>query len=194
MPLYPRLLALLLAIFTLSIEPLPARAEADILKRLAEPRTHAIMRHALAPGRTDPENFDLRDCATQRNLDDTGRAQAGVAGRMVRAAGVRVDHLWSSAYCRCLETAELMGLGPVEKRSMLNSFIVQRWRGTAQTEETQAALADLPPGETAFLVTHNVNAEALTGDRPISGEIQVVRVGQDGTVDLLGSVEVPFSD
>ncbi|MEO1532457.1 MAG: histidine phosphatase family protein [Pseudomonadota bacterium] len=189
-----RLVALAVAIMASSTTLTVAHAEADILARLAEPRTHAVMRHALAPGRTDPESFDLNDCSTQRNLDDTGRSQAGVAGRMVRAAGVTIDHLWSSAYCRCFETAELMGLGPVEKRSMLNSFIVQRWRGVGQTEETKAALAALPPEETAFLVTHNVNAEALTGDRPISGEIQVVRVSEDGTVELLGSVEVPFTD
>lgn len=192
MPQPLRLVALF--VFLLPLIAPASAVQADILERLSEPRTHAVMRHALAPGRTDPEDFDLRDCSTQRNLNDTGRSQAAVAGRMVRAAGVEIDHLWSSAYCRCLETARLMELGPVETRSMLSSFIVQRWRGTAQTEETQEALAALPAEETAFLVTHNVNAEALTGVRPISGEIQVVRVAEDGTVELLGSVKVPFSD
>jgi len=34
-----------------------------------------IMRHALAPGGGDPDNFDLNDCSTQRNLDSEGRQQ-----------------------------------------------------------------------------------------------------------------------
>ena len=35
-----------------------------------------LIRHALAPGFGDPQNFDLNDCSTQRNLDGEGREQA----------------------------------------------------------------------------------------------------------------------
>ena len=31
-----------------------------------------FMRHALAPGYGDPANFNILDCKTQRNLDQTG--------------------------------------------------------------------------------------------------------------------------
>ena len=80
------------------------KAGEAILERLGEPRTHAIMRHALAPGSGEPENFDLFDCATQRNLSADGIRQAGRAGDMVRAAGVGIDHVWSSMYCRNMDT------------------------------------------------------------------------------------------
>ncbi|MEM7527227.1 MAG: histidine phosphatase family protein [Pseudomonadota bacterium] len=172
--------------------PLLARADESVLALLAEPRTHAVMRHALAPGSSDPEDFDLNDCAKQRNLSDLGRAQARRAGDMMRRAGIRVDRLLTSQYCRCRETAEIMDIGPVVEEPILNSFSNQSWKGTGQTEALRALLAELPDGETAFLVTHNVNAEALTGDRPISGEIQVIRVDERGRVTLLGSVEVPL--
>ena len=36
----------------------------------------ALIRHALAPGFGDPENFSLDDPKTQRNLSAEGRAQA----------------------------------------------------------------------------------------------------------------------
>ena len=35
-----------------------------------------LMRHALAPGVGDPENFRVDDCSTQRNLNDQGRQDA----------------------------------------------------------------------------------------------------------------------
>ena len=35
-----------------------------------------FMRHALAPGNGDPENFKLDDCSTQRNLSKEGINQA----------------------------------------------------------------------------------------------------------------------
>ena len=35
-----------------------------------------FMRHALAPGFGDPEDFNVADCSTQRNLNEEGRAQA----------------------------------------------------------------------------------------------------------------------
>ncbi|GIR55125.1 MAG: hypothetical protein CM15mP62_25960 [Rhodospirillaceae bacterium] len=32
------------------------------------------MRHALAPGMGDPQNFDVNDCKTQRLLSEEGRS------------------------------------------------------------------------------------------------------------------------
>ena len=171
---------------------LPARADEALLARLAEPNTHAIMRHALAPGSGEPEGFDISRCETQRNLDEQGRRQARRAGDMLRAAGVQIDHVWSSRWCRCMDTAREMDIGEIERQPFLRSFSGRRYEGPGRTRDLRAALSALPPGETAFLVTHNVNAEALTGVRPISGEIQVIHVAPSGEVTLLGRVEVPI--
>ena len=35
-----------------------------------------FIRHAYAPGGGDPENFDINNCDTQRNLSEEGRNQA----------------------------------------------------------------------------------------------------------------------
>jgi hypothetical protein len=35
-----------------------------------------LIRHALAPGFSDPDYFDVKDCKTQRNLNDEGRYQS----------------------------------------------------------------------------------------------------------------------
>ncbi|WP_420348974.1 histidine phosphatase family protein [Pelagibius sp.] len=159
-----------------------------ILDRLTEPGTHAILRHALAPGTGDPADFTLGDCTTQRNLDDVGRAQARAIGAAVRDAGIAIDHVLTSQWCRTAETALLLDLGPVTEAPMLNSFFRDRSTADSQTVATAAALAELPPGETAVLVTHQVNITALTGVFPRSGEMVLLRVGKDGDVTVLDRV------
>ena len=75
----------------------------------------ALMRHAEAPGGSgDPAGFKLDDCSTQRNLSAKGRHDATAIGEKFRAAGVAVAKLLSSPWCRCVETARLMELGPFE--------------------------------------------------------------------------------
>lgn len=181
----------ILALLAFLVAALPAAADPALLARLAEPNTHAVMRHALAPGTGDPENFDITRCETQRNLDANGRRQAERAGQMLRDAGILIDLVWSSRYCRCVETAELMALGEVTVQTALNSFSGASYNGPTRTRQARELLMGLEPGQTALLVTHNVNAEALTGTRPISGEIQVVQVSETGKITLLGRVKVP---
>ncbi|MEM7670983.1 MAG: histidine phosphatase family protein, partial [Pseudomonadota bacterium] len=130
-------------------------------------------------------------CTTQRNLSVDGRRQAKRAGEIVRAAGIQIDFVWSSQWCRCLDTAHALELGEVIEETALNSFSAARWKATARTRHLKELLAALPPGRTAFLVTHNVNSEALTGVRPIPGEIQIVQTSETGEITLLGSVRIP---
>ena len=51
-------------------------ANSDLVTALQEGKKLVFIRHALAPGGGDPENFDLGDCSTQRNLDSSGISQA----------------------------------------------------------------------------------------------------------------------
>ena len=137
----------------------------------------ALMRHATAPGLGDPTGFRLDDCSTQRNLSAAGREEARRVGDRFRSRGIAVTGVYSSAWCRCLETARLLALGPVVPLSPLNSFFAARERAEAQTAELRAWLAAQPAADTFVLVTHQVNITALTGIVPASGEIVVVRTG-----------------
>ena len=98
----------------------------------------AIMRHALAPGTGDPSNFSLNECQTQRNLDQRGRAQARAIGRAFQERGVSFETILSSQWCRTLETAELLNLGPVTEAPALNSFFQDFSTRDAQTRATRA--------------------------------------------------------
>jgi len=155
-------------------------AGAQAIDELKRPGVVALMRHALAPGTGDPAAFELGDCATQRNLDDRGRAQARRTGEALRAAGVAFDAVWTSQWCRTRETARLMEMGTPEAKPPLNSFFAGRGSRARQTRETRALIAALPPDARVLIVTHQVNITALTGRGVRSGEIVVARRNDDG--------------
>lgn len=135
----------------------------------------ALLRHAHAPGTGDPPGFRLGDCATQRNLSEAGREQARSIGARFREHGIENVVIYSSQWCRCLETAKLLGLGKVIPYPGLNSFFRDGSREAVQTAEVRALIKKRPEGASLLLVTHQVNIAALSGVNPQSGEIVVLR-------------------
>ncbi len=170
-----------------------AAAVADdeaLLRSVAAEGHVVIMRHALAPGTGDPGNFALRDCGTQRNLSGQGRAQAARIGARLREAGLASVRVLSSQWCRCLETAELLGLGAVEELEPLNSFFRQREKQPASTQALKDWLSAQPSNAPLVLVTHQVNITALTGVFPQSGEMIILeRSGAEDGLSVVGRVK-----
>ena len=81
-----------------------------------------FLRHALAPGFGDPARFSIDDCRTQRNLSLSGRDQARRIGAYLRNEAIDIRVILSSRWCRCIETAAELGLGPFTTHDGLNSF------------------------------------------------------------------------
>ena len=182
-----RLLLAVASMAALFLSAAPTAADARFA-RLSEPSVVAIMRHAHAPGTGDPASFTLDNCATQRNLDTRGEAQAREIGAAIRAAGVAVDRVLTSQWCRCRDTARLLDLGPVEELPTLNSFFRNPARADRQTAELRRFLFGLPPGETVILVTHYVNIGTLTGRGVASGEVFLLEIGRDGTISVVDEI------
>ncbi|MEM8690231.1 MAG: histidine phosphatase family protein [Pseudomonadota bacterium] len=181
-----------LSIALIALVPSSTRAQnADVLQLLKQPGVHALMRHALAPGGGDPANFQLNECSTQRNLDDSGRDQARDIGAAFRTAGITFTKVLTSQWCRCRETAELLDLGKPADFTALNSFFQDRSTGPAQVKEVRDYLKALPPQETAMLVTHQVNVTGLTGEWVRSGEVFIIKVDEAGEVKILGRYLIP---
>ena len=144
----------------------------DYLERPDEFGSIVLIRHELAPGGGDPASFDVEDCSTQRNLNDVGRQRAQQTGAELRAAGYQPAFVFSSPWCRCLESAEQMKLGQVTEHWGLASF----FQGHANRDETLdkfQKLADELGGQSALMVTHFVVINALTGYGVGSGEAVV---------------------
>ena len=184
----PRLIVLLWLALA-GAPALAADSSAGLWQGLARGEYVALMRHASAPGTGDPADFSLGDCTTQRNLSAAGRAQARAIGARLRAHGMAMAAVWSSQWCRCLETAELLDLGAVEARPALNSFFRDRGDGPAQTAALMRRLHE-SANVARVLVTHQVNITALTDVFPASGEIIVVKPN-DGAVQVIGRLDPP---
>ena len=172
----------------------PLRAESDdarALAELAKPGRVLMLRHALAPGFGDPPGFKVDDCSTQRNLDDVGRKQARLLGARMRAAGIRAAQVYSSQWCRCLETARLLDLGKVEPLPALNSLFGRYEEREARLAAVREVLARLPKdGRPVVLVTHQVTISGITGRGVGSGGGYVLRLDGSGKPPVVGALTV----
>jgi len=132
-----------------------------------------FMRHALAPGYGDPDNFQIEDCNTQRNLDAAGRRQAEAIGRYFREHQITFTAILSSRWCRCTQTAEQLNYGSWSEFDGLNSF----FQGHVERQETLALLRDkldsLSSDDLVLMVTHQVVISAITDISPPSGGLVV---------------------
>ena len=70
----------LLIIFITINSPIKADSKQNLINELKQGGKLIFIRHAYAPGGGDPDNFEINDCKTQRNLSDTGREQANKIG------------------------------------------------------------------------------------------------------------------
>ena len=136
----------------------------------------------------DPDHFKVEDCKTQRNLNDNGRRQSEGIGDLFRLNGIASALIFSSQWCRCLETARLLGLGQVSELPALNSFFQDFERGPSQTQEIKRWIKTVTLRTPTVLVSHQVNITSLVGYTPASGEIVFVRRENDGSLSMIGSI------
>ena len=150
-------------------------SEDKILESLKEGGKIIFIRHAYAPGGGDPENFNINDCSTQRNLNDEGISQSKLIGEYFKAKKIKIDKVLSSKWCRCKDTAKY-AFGNFKEFSALNSTYTPPYD---QNEKKQ--IEDLKKyvnnwngeGGNLVLVTHYVIILAITGEITRSGELVV---------------------
>jgi len=169
----------------LGVGPPPAGSETlDGWRLLQRGGFVVLIRHALAPGFGDPPGFRLEDCASQRNLSEEGRRQAGAMGEAFRRNGVSVEKVYSSQWCRCRETAGL-AFGAFEELPALNSFFQTPELAAARTRSLIDFLVARGPLEgNLILVTHQVNITALTGVIPAQGEMVIASLEMEGRLKV----------
>lgn len=162
---------------------------AALLAALQSPGHVGLMRHSTAPGFDDPPNFRIGECATQRNLSAGGRAQAAAIGARLRASGIVDARVVSSQWCRCLDTARLLDIGPVEELPQLNSLVSYPRESRAMTVELRQWLGEQDLSRPTILVTHQINIAALVNSAPREGAIVVVRRTESGDLAVIGTLQ-----
>ena len=161
----------------------PLLANANLATDLSDDQHVLLMRHAEAPGYGDPTGYQLDQCSTQRNLGDYGKKQAALIGVWLKNQGIQSANIISSPWCRCIDTAKLLNLGPVKISPTLGSFFDDMSLEKRQTKELekliQAQLREnsKPP---LILVSHHVNIQAYTGKVVNVGDMVLVKVNKNG--------------
>jgi len=132
-----------------------------------------LLRHAFAPemdANGQPDKFKIDDCSTQRNLDSIGVEQATLIGKRFIANGIKFGIIYSSQWCRCLETAQLLDLGEVTREVALNSGFRKLFKLEKSLARLRIMLDSLKDEEKLVLmVTHSGVISAITGVNVKSG-------------------------
>lgn len=145
------------------------------------PHPVILMRHAqTVPGTGDPPGFELDDRASQRNLNEVGKAQARRFGEALSAAGVTIGRVLASEWARAEDTARLIlkAAGqdqvPIEPFPPLNNVWDGDPTGGTFVPEARAAMSSWAGPDVLLLVSHGVTIRPILGRSALQGGFFVV--------------------
>ena len=163
-----------------------AFSNSEILKSLEEGGKIIFIRHALAPGGGDPENFDIDDCSTQRNLNTDGIAQSKLIGKFFIKNKIKIDKILSSEWCRCKDTAKY-AFKNYDTLSALNSFYSTKFKKNEkkQIKELKNFIRNWKSEKNLVLITHYVVISSMLNIGVGSGEIVI----SNKNLKIIGSIE-----
>jgi broad specificity phosphatase PhoE len=166
-----------------------AQSTDPIWDALRTPGSVVVLRHSYASGGFDPPTARLDDCTTQRNLDESGRAQARRIGEAFRQNGITVGPVLSSPRCRCLDTGRL-AFGGAESWDPLQGALNDAERRRRQVDEIRKTIEARHAGPPLVLVTHGSVITDLTGLNVRMGAFVVLRREPDGRHTVVGQLYV----
>ncbi len=184
-----KFLNILIIIFISITTSIKADSNKNLINQLEEGGKLIFIRHAYAPGSGDPDNFNLNDCSTQRNLSNEGRRQAKYIGEFFLKNKIKIDKVLSSEWCRCKETAKI-AFKNFSTKSFLNSFYSSKYAKNKdkQVKELNNYINKLKIDKNLILITHYVLISEVLNYGPSSGEIVV----SDKNFNIIGTVEINY--
>ena len=184
-----KFLRIILIIFITLTSSIKADSKKNLIDELKEGGKLIFIRHAYAPGNGDPNNFNLNDCSTQRNLNEDGRKQAKAIGEFFRNNKIKIDKVLSSEWCRCKETADI-AFKDFTTNSFLNSFYSSKYEKNKdkQVKALNDYIKKFKSNKNLILVTHYVMISELLNYSPSSGEIVV----SDKNFNIIGNIEINY--
>jgi len=184
-----KFLKFFLIIFISLITSIKADSNKNLINQLADGEKLIFIRHAYAPGSGDPNNFNLNDCSTQRNLSVEGKKQAQDIGAFFKRNKIKIDKVLSSEWCRCKETAKI-AFNNYSANSFLNSFYSLEYAKNKdkQIHALKKYIKDFKSKKNLIFVTHYVLISEVLNYGPSSGEIVV----SDKNFNIIGSIEINY--
>ena len=179
-----RLISFLVIIFFVFLNS--AFSNEKLINSLKEGGKLIFIRHAYAPGNGDPENFNLKDCSSQRNLNQEGINQSKKIGLFFTRNKIQIDKVLSSEWCRCKDTAKY-AFNDYKIFDALNSFYDSKFKKnkTKQIKDLKKYISSWNSKKNLVLVTHYVVISETISVGSSSGEIIVT----DKKFNIIGSIK-----
>ncbi|MDB2527185.1 histidine phosphatase family protein [Candidatus Pelagibacter bacterium] len=170
-----KIVKFLFLIFIVLQTPIKVNSSENIKTSLEQGKKLIFIRHAYAPGSGDPSNFNIKKCATQRNLNQRGKDQAQKIKFFFQKNNVQVDHVISSEWCRCKETASIVFADNYKTKNFLNSFYEERFSKNKdrQIMELKEYIKKWKGKKNLVLITHYVVISEMLNISTTSGEIVI---------------------
>ena len=179
----------LLIIFITINSQVKADSNQNLIDELKKGGKLIFIRHAYAPGGGDPNNFDINDCNTQRNLSNSGRQQANKIGSFFNSNNILIDKIFSSEWCRCKETA-LIAFNDFQNKSFLNSFFSSKFAQNKdpQMKSLKEFINNWDGKNNIIFVTHYVVISEILNYASSSGEIVIT----DKSLKVIDTIEIEY--
>tara|TARA_A100001015_G_scaffold290476_1_gene363536 strand:+ start:60 stop:614 length:555 start_codon:yes stop_codon:yes gene_type:complete len=176
---------ILLIFFVSLINSNQVNADDNLILSLKEGGKIIFIRHALAPGNGDPENFNIYDCSTQRNLDQKGIQQAKKIGNFFKSNNISIENVYSSEWCRCKDTANY-AFSKFKTFDALNSFYDEKFQinKDKQITDLKIYIKNWNGNKNLVFITHYVVISELFNQGAESGEIII----SNKNYQILGSI------
>ena len=169
-----KFLKFFIIIFISLITPIKADLNKNLLNQLEDGGKLIFIRHAYAPGNGDPQNFDINDCSSQRNLNFQGKNQAKKIGQFFIRNNLPISKIYSSEWCRCKDTA-LFAFEKFETKNFLNSFYSIKFsqNKNRQITDLKKFIQNWDEYHNIVFVTHYVVISEILNHPTLSGEIVI---------------------
>ena len=184
-----KILNYLLIIFICINPSVKAESNKTLINELQKGGKLIFIRHAYAPGGGDPDNFDINDCNTQRNLSDSGRVQSQKIGNFFKKNKISIGKVYSSEWCRCKETA-FIAFEKYETKNFLNSFFSKKFANNKKKQiiDFNKFLSTWDEDQNLIFVTHYVVISEILNYAPSSGEIVI----SDKSLKVIDTLEIEY--
>ena len=184
-----KILNYLIIIFICINSSVKADSKQTLINELQKGGKLIFIRHAYAPGGGDPDNFDINECATQRNLSDAGRVQSQKIGNFFEENKIPMGIVYSSEWCRCKETASI-AFKKYETKNFLNSFFSAKFANNKkkQINDFNEFIRNWDKDQNLVFVTHYVFIAEILNYAPSSGEIVI----SDKSLKVIDTLEIEY--
>lgn len=136
-------------------------------------------------------DWESCDPKRMRQLSPAGRGTARAVGKAMRDLGIPVGRVLASPYCRAVQTAKALSLGPVETTTDIMNLRAARFFGGADAIAARARRRlSLPPeaGTNTVMVAHGNVIRRATGEYPAEAEAIVFEPEGNGKYSVRARV------